>query len=63
MARKYKRLTLVLTCPEDEAEEIEHLLDEALDTIEAENNIFDDGMTWEDDVAQPEEAEDDDEDD
>ena len=63
MARKYKRLTLVLTCPEDEAEEIEHLLDEALDTIEAENNIFDDEMTWEDDVAQPEETEDDDEDD
>jgi hypothetical protein len=63
MAKKYKRLTLVLTCPEDEAEEVEHLLDEALDTIESENNIFDDEMTWEDDVDQPEDADDDDDDD
>ena len=63
MAKKYKRLTLVVTCPEDEAEEVEHLLDEALDLIESENNIFDDDISWEDNVARPEEAEDDDEDD
>ena len=62
MAKKYTRLTLVVTVPDDEVEEVEGLLDEALDTIGAENDVFDDDITRDENVARPVDAEDDDDD-
>jgi len=62
MTKKYTRLTLVVTVPDDEVEEVEGLLDEALDTIGAENDVFDDDITREENVARPVDAEDDDDD-
>lgn len=62
MTKKYTRLTLVVTVPDDEVEEVEGLLDEALDTIGAENDVFDDDITRDENVARPVDAEDDDDD-
>ena len=62
MTKKYTRLTLVVTVPDDEVEEVEGLLDEALDTIGAENDVFDDDITREENVVRPVDAEDDDDD-
>ena len=56
---KYTRLTLTLVVREGEANEVEDLLNQALDAIGTENQIFDDKIT-QSNARRPKDAEDED---